>query len=108
MRNRNYLIKLILFISLVLCSLLLIAQNTKVTQTIELATNTTFLNPILGGDFPDPTIMRDGIDYFMTHSSMFYVPGLLVFHSTDLVTWNRSGGQKDMVHSLILPMVVGG
>lgn len=46
------------------------------TKTSESVTNTTFLNPILGGDFPDPTIMRDGKDYYMTHSSMFYVPGL--------------------------------
>lgn len=49
--------------------------------------NQTFLNPILGGDFPDPTIMRDGNDYYMTHSAMYYLPGLLVFHSTDLVNW---------------------
>ncbi|MDI9544678.1 MAG: family 43 glycosylhydrolase [Bacteroidota bacterium] len=46
-----------------------------------------FLNPILGGDYPDPTIMRDGKDYYMTHSSFDYVPGLVVFHSTDLVNW---------------------
>jgi len=47
----------------------------------------TFLNPILSGDFPDPSIMRDGKDYYMTHSSMNYLPGLLVLHSTDLVNW---------------------
>ncbi|MDD2618750.1 MAG: family 43 glycosylhydrolase [Bacteroidales bacterium] len=46
-----------------------------------------FLNPILGGDYPDPTIMREGNDYYMTHSSFDYVPGLVVFHSTDLVNW---------------------
>lgn len=49
--------------------------------------NNTFLNPILGGDYPDPTVMRDGKDYYMTHSSFDYVPGLTVFHSTDLVNW---------------------
>ena len=46
-----------------------------------------FLNPILGGDFPDPTIVRDGKDFYMTHSSFDYVPGLIVYHSTDLVNW---------------------
>ena len=40
-----------------------------------------YLNPILGGDYPDPTIMRDGDDYYMTHSNFDYVPGLVVFHS---------------------------
>lgn len=49
--------------------------------------NNTFLNPILGGDYPDPSIMRDGKDYYMTHSSFDYVPGLTVFHSRDLVNW---------------------
>ena len=47
----------------------------------------TFTNPILGGDYPDPTIMRDGEDYYMTHSAFDYVPGLTVFHSRDLVNW---------------------
>jgi beta-xylosidase len=58
-----------------------------IMNPFDFSDNTTFLNPILGGDFPDPTIMRDGNDYYMTHSSMYYVPGLLVFHSTDLVNW---------------------
>ncbi len=49
--------------------------------------NTTYVNPILGGDYPDPTIVRDGEDYYMTHSAFNYVPGLTVFHSRDLVNW---------------------
>lgn len=47
----------------------------------------TYTNPILGGDYPDPTIMREGDDYFMTHSAFDYQPGLVVFHSKDLVHW---------------------
>ncbi len=47
----------------------------------------TFINPILGGDYPDPTIMREGDDYYMTNSAFDYVPGLTVFHSKDLVNW---------------------
>lgn len=46
-----------------------------------------FLNPILSGDYPDPSIMRNGKDYYMVHSSFDYVPGLTVFHSTDLLNW---------------------
>lgn len=86
MRNRRNLIKPMLFTTLVVCSLFF-AQCKSETQTSLGATNSTFLNPILDGDFPDPTIMRDGKDYYMTHSSMFYVPGLLVLHSSDLVNW---------------------
>lgn len=46
-----------------------------------------YLNPILSGDYPDPTILRDGDDYYMTHSSIDYLPGLTVLHSKDLVNW---------------------
>lgn len=49
----------------------------------------TFLNPVLGGDYPDPSVIRDGKDFYMTHSSFNYYPGLLVWHSTDLLHWER-------------------
>ncbi len=42
---------------------------------------------IFPGDYPDPTILRDGNDFYMTHSSFTYFPGLLVWHSTDLLHW---------------------
>lgn len=42
---------------------------------------------ILSGDYPDPSIMRDGEDYYMTHSPFHYKPGLLIWHSKDLVNW---------------------
>lgn len=49
--------------------------------------NGTYLNPILAGDRPDPTILKDGQDYYMTHSSFFSYPGLLIWRSRDLVNW---------------------
>ncbi len=42
---------------------------------------------ILAGDYPDPTIMREGKDYYMTHSPFYYSPGFLIWHSTDLINW---------------------
>ena len=42
---------------------------------------------IFPGDYPDPTILRDGGDFYMTHSSFTYFPALLVWHSTDLLHW---------------------
>ena len=42
---------------------------------------------ILRGDYPDPTIIRDGHDYYMTHSPFVYAPGFLIWHSTDLINW---------------------
>lgn len=46
-----------------------------------------FPKVILRGDYPDPTILRDGKDFYMTHSACNYAPGFLIWHSTDLVNW---------------------
>ena len=42
---------------------------------------------ILNGDYPDPSIVRDGDDYYMTNSAYDYVPGMLIWHSKDLTNW---------------------
>jgi len=64
----------------------------------------TFSNPVLGGDYPDPTILRDGNDYYMTHSAFDYQPGLVVFHSTDLVHWEPvSFALKEYLGSIWAP-----
>ena len=42
---------------------------------------------IMQGDYPDPSILRDGKDYYMTHSPFYYKPGFLIWHSTDIVNW---------------------
>jgi len=49
--------------------------------------NGTFLNPILAGDHPDPSILKDGKDYYLTCSTFDAYPGLLIWHSRDLVNW---------------------
>ena len=50
-----------------------------------------FLNPIVAGDHPDPTIIRDGRDYYMTFSTFDAYPGLMIWHSRDLVNWRPIG-----------------
>lgn len=47
----------------------------------------TFPRLLLSGDYPDPSIIREGKDFYMTNSSFNYAPGLLIWHSTDLVNW---------------------
>ena len=49
--------------------------------------NGTFLNPVVAGDHPDPTILKDGADYYMTFSTFDSYPGLVIWHSRDLVNW---------------------
>lgn len=50
--------------------------------------NGTFLNPVLSGDRPDPAILKDGADYYLTFSSFDSYPGLTIWHSRDLVNWS--------------------
>ena len=49
--------------------------------------NGTYLNPIMSGDCPDPTILKDGDDYYMTFSAFESYPALTIWHSRDLVNW---------------------
>ena len=47
-----------------LIGLILMASTSLVAQK--------FPKVILSGDYPDPSIMRDGKDYYMTHSPLLY------------------------------------
>ena len=51
------------------------------------ADSATYRNPIMGGDHPDGSPIRVGDDFYLTHSSFDYAPGLIVYHSRDLVNW---------------------
>ena len=51
----------------------------------------TFRNPIVSGDHADPTILKDGADYYMTFSSFLACPGVIIWHSRDLVNWAPIG-----------------
>jgi beta-xylosidase len=53
--------------------------------------NGTYLNPILAGDRPDPSVLKLGSDYYLVNSSFDSVPGLLIWHSRDLVNWDPVG-----------------
>ncbi len=48
----------------------------------------TFLNPVIKGYFSDPSILREGDDYYAVMSSHCYYPGMVIWHSKDLVNWN--------------------
>jgi xylan 1,4-beta-xylosidase len=51
----------------------------------------TYRNPILAGDHPDPSVLKDGEDYYLTWSSFDAAPGLQILHSRDLVNWTPIG-----------------
>ncbi|MDT0510098.1 family 43 glycosylhydrolase [Novosphingobium sp. MMS21-SN21R] len=53
--------------------------------------NGTYLNPVLAGDHPDPSVLHDGDQYYKVSSSFEYYPGLLIWQSADLVNWTPIG-----------------
>lgn len=46
-------------------------------------------NPIIPGFYSDPSVCRDGDDYYLITSSFEFYPGVPVFHSRDLVNWTQ-------------------
>jgi xylan 1,4-beta-xylosidase len=55
------------------------------------AQNVTYTNPALAGDYPDPSVIRVGKDYWATATSSEWSPQFPILHSTDLVNWEVVG-----------------
>ena len=51
----------------------------------------TFRNPVIPGFHPDPSVVRVGADFYLVTSSFEFFPGVPVFHSRDLVSWEQVG-----------------
>lgn len=48
-------------------------------------------NPILRGFNPDPSIIRQGDDYYIATSTFEWFPGVQIHHSKDLIHWQLIG-----------------
>lgn len=47
----------------------------------------TYVNPVLPGDHPDPTLLKVGDDFYHCGSAFHFTPYLPIYHSKDLVHW---------------------
>ena len=61
-----------------------------------------YSNPILPGFNPDPSICRNGDDYYLATSTFEYYPGVPIYHSKDLVNWRLVGHALDRQSQLPL------
>lgn len=50
-----------------------------------------YYNPVISGFFPDPSIVRNGEDYYLVNSTFQYFPAIVISHSRDLVNWEIIG-----------------
>ena len=50
-----------------------------------------YLNPILAGVYPDPSLCRVGDDSYLVNSTFAHFPGIPIFRSRDLFHWVQVG-----------------
>ena len=70
---------------------ILISIALIVSTVFAHAETATYTNPAIAGDFPDPSIIRVGKDYWATATSSEWSPQFPILHSRDLVNWEVIG-----------------
>jgi xylan 1,4-beta-xylosidase len=53
------------------------------------------INPVLPGFHADPSIVRAGSDFYIATSTFEWFPGVLIYHSRDLVNWRLAARPLD-------------
>ncbi len=80
----KYLLPIFLFISFTTTSFAQIELSKKAQEHY-------FVNPIVPGMNPDPSVCRVGDDYYLVTSTFGFFPGIPIYHSKDLVNWELIG-----------------
>jgi xylan 1,4-beta-xylosidase len=50
-----------------------------------------YTNPVAAGDYPDPSVVRVGADYWATSTTSEWAPEFNILHSRDLINWEIVG-----------------
>jgi xylan 1,4-beta-xylosidase len=58
---------------------------------IASARQATYHNPVVAGDYPDPSVMRVGRDYWAATTTGDWAPHFALLRSRDLVNWEKVG-----------------
>lgn len=83
-----------------LCSIVVCLLLTSGTQRTYAAGNnipadtlerTVYTNPVIPGDFADPSVIKVGDTFYATGTSSEWAPHFPLFTSTDLVNWKQVG-----------------
>jgi xylan 1,4-beta-xylosidase len=72
------------------CAALLLAVSLG-SVAAQRSRNSTYTNPAMAGDFPDPSVIRVGQDYWAAATSSDWAPEFPLLHSRDLVNWQVVG-----------------
>lgn len=71
------------YLRLLVLSAVFLSVLTSFAETVQ--------NPIIWADIPDPSIIRVGSEYYMSHTTMHMAPGVPIMKSKDLVNWRTVG-----------------
>ncbi len=86
--------RLLCFLSavfLIVFSMQLMAQEISDKRWNPVLNANEFVNPVIQGFFPDPSVVKVGEDYYCVNSTFEYFPGIIISHSKDLVNWKQIG-----------------
>jgi beta-xylosidase len=61
------------------------------TVALQAADPSSYSNPVLAGDYPDPSVIRVGDEYWATATTSEWAPLFPLLHSQDLVHWEQVG-----------------
>lgn len=70
---------------------LIIALLCALTLSAHAQQRPVYHNPVVAGDFPDPSVIRVGDDYWATATTGNWAPEFTIMHSRDLVNWEAVG-----------------
>src|SRR5690349_24871875 len=85
---RNYRLNYTTFYLLLGLTLLSCGINKKeASKTTDIPVHTTFVNPALPGDNPDPSIIRVGQIYYASSTTNEWAPYFTIYKSTNLKDW---------------------
>ena len=66
-----------------------------------------YVNPVIPGFYPDPSVCRLDDSFYLVASSFTYFPGVPIFRSADLVNWEQIGHVLDRTSQLDLSATEG-
>ena len=80
-RKHSYVVRASAFFAILFALVCNVSAQNKATYT----------NPVVAGDYPDPSVIRVGKDFYATATSSEWSPEFPILHSTDLVNWEIVG-----------------
>jgi xylan 1,4-beta-xylosidase len=77
--------------ALLLLSLSFWAGGAAAQSSVADRSAQTYRNPVMAGDYPDPSVIRVGEDYWAMTTTGGWAPHFSIMHSRDLVNWRIVG-----------------